>query len=237
MGLHRIHLASLDPSDQGEILVEGDEAHHAIQSKRLREGEAVELLDGVGQVGSGRVVSLRRGHRKKGDRAGLVVAVEAIESRARCVPCVDVWTGVPKGDRLESMVDGLSQVGAATWTPMRTAWGAIEPRAGRLGRLHRIAAESGKQCGRAWFMEIGAQADFADGLRGSCVLIGDAAGEPLSSLGELPETVRLLIGPEGGFSPDELDAARAAGARAVRLGVHTMRIETAAVVGAAGLMG
>lgn len=143
-----------------------------------------------------------------------------------------VWSSAPKGDRLASMIEGLSQVGAASWSPMTTRHTIVEPGAGKIDRLERVAAESAKQCGRAWMLEIGRGGDLAAALERERVVVADAAGDEYTSGGG-DVGVRVLIGPEGGFAADEIERARAAGARVCRFGAHIMRIETAAVVSAA----
>lgn len=138
------------------------------------------------------------------------------------------------------MIDGLSQVGAAAWRPLITERTVVEPRAGKLERLQRIAEESLKQCGRAWLLEIGSPIGFAAALRGAhergdALVVADAAGgapPPLAA----GAPVTLVVGPEGGLTDRESTLAREHGAAAIRLGPHILRIETAAVVGAAALL-
>ena len=67
-------------------------------------------------------------------------------------PRVTVLASAPKGDRLEAMIDGLSQVGASAYAPLASERTIVEPRQGKLDRLTRIAIESMKQCGRAWML-------------------------------------------------------------------------------------
>jgi 16S rRNA (uracil1498-N3)-methyltransferase len=147
---------------------------------------------------------------------------------------VEVVSAAPKGPRLGDMIDGLSQVGAASWSPLDSARGVVEPGAAKLGRLERIAAEAAKQCGRAWRLEIGAGLRFEDSLGGGNVVLADALGAPYKASGQ--GTVRVLVGPEGGWDPRELDAARRAGVRIARFGPHAMRIETATVAAAAVIL-
>jgi 16S rRNA (uracil1498-N3)-methyltransferase len=137
------------------------------------------------------------------------------------------------------MIDGLSQVGAAAWVCLESARTVVHPREAKLARVERVAVESLKQCGRAWLLETGAKAAFSDALgQTGTVVIADTAGnDPLpTDAPDLAPDLALFIGPEGGWTPEELAAARAVGAKVCRFGAHTMRIETAAVVACARLL-
>jgi 16S rRNA (uracil1498-N3)-methyltransferase len=151
----------------------------------------------------------------------------------RARPELTLLAAAPKGDRLEGMIDGLSQVGVGTWSPLLSERTVVEPRAGKLERLHRVAIEAMKQCGRAWLLEIGESVGFDTALAGR-VVMADASGAPYQRTGA--EKLTLLIGPEGGWSEAELATARVAGVQVARFGVHTMRTETAAMVAAAVVM-
>jgi 16S rRNA (uracil1498-N3)-methyltransferase len=139
------------------------------------------------------------------------------------------------------MVEGLSEVGAAAWIPLRTERSVVEPRMTKLDRLSRLAVESAKQCGRAWFLRIEQERTLRDALAraaGTRVIVADASGVG-AGVGadetERTETavVRVVVGPEGGWTAEELASARDAGAVVTRFGPHSMRVETAAVAAAA----
>lgn len=227
MALHRIYLED-QPLATGAMIVGGDEAHHAARVKRVEVGEGVELLDGRGGVGRGAVAEIG-----KGDRGRWEVRVEVTEVRQTppLSPRLEVLTAAPKGGRLEELIDGLSQVGAASWALLETQRGQVDPRPGKLERLGRTAAEASKQCGRAWHLQIGMGMNLGRVLDAGNVVVADSSGEPYTQGGK--ETIRLLVGPEGGWTREELETARGAGARVARFGAYAMRIETAAVAAAA----
>jgi 16S rRNA (uracil1498-N3)-methyltransferase len=276
MATHRIHVADLSdrlnltpaevvavlPSPIG-MVIDGEEAKHAVRVKRVQPGHPVVLFDAAGTIARGTVEVARR---------ELVVRIEAAGQSPPLRPAIDLITATPKGPRLDKMVDQLSQAGVRSWTPLDTRFGVVDPRETRLDRMERIALESAKQSGRAWAMAIGERTDLAAALTGPLgipshdgetgagqregtgqadrwagpVFVCDGSGTPLRpDEGRHAEpgreaqpagAIRVLIGPEGGFAPDELDRARAAGARILSLGPTILRIETAAVV-AAGLLG
>ena len=228
MGLHRVYLPELELVPPGErVSVEGDEAHHAIRSKRLAAGDLVELLNGRGGVLVGEIVeTVKLG--KHGWRLDLAVRESRVEEQPS--PRVAVISAAAKGARLENMIDELSQVGVASWSPLVSKRSVVEPRSGKLHRLERVASEASKQCGRAWVMEIGEQIDLKRALERKNVILADASGE-----GYQPVTgdTTILVGPEGGWTDEELAFARDRGAAIHSFGRHVMRIETAAVVASA----
>lgn len=226
---HRLFVPDLDDRP-GPLRVGGEEAHHAVRVKRLRAGEAVELFDGRGGRRRGRVAGVG------GSRAHPVIEIEpggACERVGAPSPRVEVWCPAPKGDRLERMLDQLSQAGAAAWRPL--ACGRAEAGGGRRAdRLGRVVVESAKQCGRAYLLEVGPEVAFEAAIGVPGVVVADGSGAAGVPAGGGDRVV--LVGPEGGWTPAELDRARGAGAPMLRLGPHVMRLETAAVAAAALLM-
>jgi 16S rRNA (uracil1498-N3)-methyltransferase len=217
----------------GRFVVGGEEAHHALRVKRLTAGDVVRVQDGAGGVVECRIVRAHKGR----DGWGLELEAMGPSRRVERVrPIVHVRSAAPKGDRLEAMIDALSQCGAASWSVLGCAHSVVEPRAGKMSRLRRTTEESLKQCGRAWLMEIGEPIDFDRALcasRGTIVL-ADATGETCN--GAIGDEVTLLVGPEGGFSERELGMAQDAGACVCSFGPHAMRIETAAAAACAIIM-
>jgi 16S rRNA (uracil1498-N3)-methyltransferase len=226
MARHRILIQTPPlPLAPGPLVVEGDEAHHAARVKRLQPGDALEVLDGRGMVGDALVAQIT----KERGVWRMSLEVRAVRREEPVRPRLEVCCPAPKGPRLADMIDGLSQAGAAAWMPLETARAITEPRAGKLERLDRTALEAAKQCGRAWVLEIGEAITLEAALReGGLVLVADASGGTYQKTGAA--RIRLLLGPEGGWTDQELASARAAGASIASFGPHVMRIETAAVV-------
>jgi 16S rRNA (uracil1498-N3)-methyltransferase len=224
--------------DMGQVMaIAGDEAAHAIRVKRLEPGEAVCVMDGAGVIGEGRVERAIKGGKREGPTLEVRIGARREVAWPGVTPGVEVFAATPKGGRVDEMVDGLSQVGAAVWSPLQTERGVVDPREAKLARLERIAREAAKQCGRAWVLRIGGQKSFAEAIVGDGVrvVVADATGEAWAGIKD-QRPVRLLIGPEGGWTEQELAAARRAGVEVARFGVHTMRIETAAVAACAIIM-
>lgn len=232
MSIHRIFCETL-PAD-GTLQVTGPEAHHALRVKRLEKGDPVRVCDGRGRLCDATVT--QSGRNRLGEWE-MELAIHGIRTLAAVSPRVEVFSGVPKGPRLEDMIDQLSQVGVAAWRPVLCERTVVEPRQGKLDRLHRVAVEAAKQCGRAWIMEIDEAVPWNEAIRREealRVIVADSSGEALRP-GAPSGFIRLLVGPEGGLTSDELARARSAGAEIASFGAHTMRIETAAAV-AAGIL-
>ncbi len=227
MGLHRVYLP-LAPLAPGPLEVTGDEAQHAVRVKRLEVNDSFEVLNGAGVVARARVAASAK------ERSQWVLRAEIIDiARTDPVaPRVHVRSAVPKGPRVADLIDGLAQVGAASWGPLHTSRGVHH--GARPERLERAAMEASKQCGRAWALGLDSESTLERALEpspGVGIVLADAQGAPYAPAGA--GEVRLLIGPEGGWTAQEIAAARRAGALIARFAPHTMRIETAAVVACA----
>lgn len=234
MGIHRILLESLAPLAGARIVIGGDEAHHAARVKRCAVGDVVELLNGRGTRGPAVIRDIRKSRQGEWE---LELEVTDIATDERAAPRLEVFAPAAKGERLEEMIDGLSQVGADAYRPLLTTRTVVDPREGKMNRLRRVAAESLKQCGRGWLLEIGDAIGFAEAIKptpGTLVLAADASGgtPPAAAVGKA-ERVVLLVGPEGGFSDEEFAQLKASGVTLFRFAPHVLRVETAAVVGAA----
>lgn len=159
---------------------------------------------------------------------------------ARPAPALSVAFAAPKGDRLSWVVQKLAELGVDEAVVMRTARSVREvrdERAARLvSRLRTVAREAAMQSRQPFVMEVSAGGRFEDRLAapdGFTLMLAQAGQRELGHL--LPATtgtVQLLVGPEGGWTDDELEAARRAGAGVWSLGPPILRTETAAVVGA-----
>jgi 16S rRNA (uracil1498-N3)-methyltransferase len=188
-----------------------------------------------------------------GEEDGLaVVRVDERRRVERPIPNVSVALAPPKGERLAWAVQKLSELGVAETLLMRTersirAWEVGPPgdeegegvgRSQRvLSRLRSVAREAAMQSSQAFIMDVRAIAAMDEALvvdGTTVVMLWEAAMMPLRSLlPQQPKAVRLLVGPEGGFSEQEAARAQEGGAAPASLGPNVLRTETAAVVGAA----
>ena len=224
----RYLLPELPPA--GEATLTGDIAHHLGRVLRVRPGATLRLGDGRGRTADATVTANQPADRR------VVVEIGPHAVAARPTPQVTVAFACPRPARVDWLVEHGTEVGIAVFQPLWTE--RSRPQSLRAPRWRKIAAAAAGQCDRAWLPDVREPAELTDYLTASDLpqrrLVADAAGAPAAS-DDRRATV-LLVGPEGGFSPVERDVISAAGFEAVRYGPHTLRTETAAVVGAALLM-
>jgi 16S rRNA (uracil1498-N3)-methyltransferase len=235
-----VHLvASLAGVGVGSVVeVTGDEAHHAVAVRRLREGEHVVLTDGRGSSVTGSVAAT-------GKRV-FTVTVTSVAYDDLPSPAVTVVQALPKGDRGELAVEVLTEVGVDRIVPWAASRSVAVWKGERAARSHAkwqaTAREAAKQARRSWLPTVTPLASTGDLLATVreaelAVVLHEDATDPLSAL-DVPDSGRVVVvvGPEGGIAPDELEALEAAGARTVRLGAEVLRTSTAGVVAVAALL-
>lgn len=218
----------------GTVLVDGPEGHHAATVTRLRVGEAVVLTDGAGRRADGVVAGVGK------DR--VEVLVSTVADQPPPAPRLVVVQALPKGDRGELAVELMTEVGVDLVVPWAAARCITRWRDARgdkaLARWRTSALAAAKQSRRPRFPDIAplaATSDVAALLAGAAfgAVLHEEASEPLAGVA-VPTAgdVVLVVGPEGGVSPEELAEFGAAGAIACRLGDTVLRTSSA---GAAAL--
>ncbi|MFF8590477.1 16S rRNA (uracil(1498)-N(3))-methyltransferase [Streptomyces sp. NPDC015220] len=224
-----------------EFVLDGPEGRHAVSVKRLRPGEDVVLTDGRGRWTEG-VVKAAEGK----DRL-VVTDLGTLHEEPPETPRITVVQALPKGDRGELAVETMTEVGVDAIVPWQAArcitqWKG-ERGAKALGKWRATAREAGKQSRRVRFPEV---ADAATGKQVAALLAGadfaavlHESGDERLATAELPAQgeIVLVVGPEGGVSPEELALFREAGARAYVLGRTVLRTSTAGTAAAALLLG
>lgn len=218
-------LASLAPNDSIELT--GPEAHHAARVKRIRINEQVGVLDGQGRIGIGTIEKIT------GSKSKPIITITLSEIKLfdPIVPQVEIWSALPKGDRLDRMIDQLSQLGVTTVRPLICDRSQRKPETIRQDKLERIATEASKQCHRPWALNFDEPITFKDAINDPDAVIADAEGDTALAKVFSPRIV-VLIGPEGGWSDDERALIDATGMRIIRLGLFVLRIEAAACAAA-----
>lgn len=211
-------------------LAAGD-AHHLGRVLRLRPGAEVCATDGQGGWRSTAYAG--------GDR---LEPSGEVRQEPRPEPMLTVAFAPVKGDRPELVVQKLTEVGVDRIVPLVTARSVVrwdgERAAKQVERLRRVAQEACGQCRRLWLPEVGLGTDAPvtpAALLGALGSAGTVVAEPGG--GALDRGARtVLVGPEGGWSPEELADAAAGGAGRCTLGPHVLRAETAAIVAGALLV-
>ena len=215
------------------IVLSPEDSRHALRALRLRPGDQVSVSDGRGGVGRGRLEGEREGR--------ATVALEETDRVVRRAPLFSVALAPPTGERLAWAVQKLAEVGVDEALLIHTERSVRTWRGERVGRavarMGVVAREAAMQSRRPFLMEVQGGLALDDVLHAGAapvVMLWEEATEPVAA--RLPDDasgVRLIVGPEGGFSSAEAERAREAGAALATLGPAILRTETAAVVGAA----
>jgi 16S rRNA (uracil1498-N3)-methyltransferase len=216
----------VDALAPGELLLDSERAHYVKNVLRLERDQKLLLFDGDNRQAHATVTDRSRGR--------VVLEVGPIEELAALACALTVGLPPPRGERADWAVEKLTEVGVAriVWiTTERT----LERHGRRSERWQRVATAAATQSRRATLPELDGPVPFESLLEyeTDARWIGDARGAPLTTAtSPLPASALLAVGPEGGFTDDELTRAEQAGYRRVCLGPLVLRVETAAVVGA-----
>lgn len=221
----RVHVPGLPES--GRVRLPDDEAHHVARVLRARPGDVVHVFDGAGRERTATVSAV--------GRDGVTVEIGAEVPARRPAREVVLCTAIPRGERMEWLVEKAVEAGVARILPV-AADRSVRKETGEnsLRRWRRSAVEAAKQCGRADVPEVAEPTDLRDAaLRagdGVRLVATPGAAAKIPGLVAGAPRVILFVGPEGGFAPAEQDEIERLGARPCDLGPLVLRIETAAVV-------
>lgn len=209
------------------------DSHHADRVLRLREGDEVSVLDGQGGEILGSVV--RR------DSQGVWIRSSRRRRQARLPADVTLVQSILKGKAMDWTVEKATELGVRRFVPFQARRSVSVSRPAEDSRRceawRRTSVEAAKQCGNAWLPEILTPASLADLSRllaGQSLILVAALSGPTTTVGVAVgnrplDSVAICVGPEGDFTPDELEGLRQIGARPVTLGPHVLRAETAAI--------
>lgn len=231
----------LDDPQADEPRLRPEEQRHACGVLRLREGDRIIGLDGLGGIHPLVVRRVARGQLDLA-RDGEVLREPEPGSAGAPLPRIEVAAALPKGSRAEEMLDCLTQLGIAAFRPLSCARNqgfARESAESRAESLLRACREACKQSRRSWLPEIHSTVRPAE-LRAllshsRSVLLDPGAAQTLHQWGAAAAGTAIVViaGPEGGFDEQELRGLDFA-AR-VALGPHVLRIETAVEAAVAAL--
>lgn len=217
------------------IVVDGDEAHHAVRVSRLRLGESILLGNGAGSLAQCTVTAV-----EKHQFAAVVDAAQHFPDPQVKLVLVQA---LAKGDRDERAVEQSTEFGIDRIVPWEAArsvsrWGGGEKTARGVTKWQRIAREAAKQSLRARVPAVAAPAKLADIAATAtrddvAVLVLHPRGQTTLSSWATEHAVQdlrqiyIVIGPEGGFSDDEIDTLTTAGAEVLLLGRTVLRTSSA----------
>jgi 16S rRNA (uracil1498-N3)-methyltransferase len=215
----------------GRVTFDAGESRHLARVLRLRPGDTVVATDGAG-----------RDYTVRLDTVG-EAATGTVLAAARGTPesplAITLVQGVPKGDKMEAIVRAATELGVARVRPALCERTIVRLEPGRwrerARRWQRVAREAAKQCGRAVIPEVEAPRPLVEWLAAKdpvdlALCFWEGGGVPLAqALGDVraPRSALLVVGPEGGLSPTEVDAARTHALTVTSLGPRILRTETA----------
>jgi len=229
--LPRFYLPHLDAAVR-ETAVPADEASHLTRVMRLGVGDEIAVFDGRGHEFRARVVSAARGKVR-------IELVDPIEPAPEARVPITLVQAILKGDKMDDVVRDATMMGAAAIEPIVTARTIVRARRTESDRWSRVAVASAKQCRRAVVPTIAATREFSDWLASSAhglrlILVEPSvADRDIESLHVLENhaagSLALIVGPEGGWTPEERVQAEETGCLAVTLGGLTLRADAVAV--------
>jgi 16S rRNA (uracil1498-N3)-methyltransferase len=214
------------PIAGADAIIDGPEAHHLLHVMRGRVGDRITVFDGSSAEFDAEVTRC--------DRSQVKLRILRRREVNRELP-FDLVVGVslPKGERQKWLIEKLTELGATALVPLETERGVAQPTASALDRLRRSVIEATKQCGRNCLMQIASPQAWNQYAKAtdpkSRRLVAHFGGVPVVGLNFATRMATYLaIGPEGGFTPSEINAATSAGWQIVDLGPRILRVETAA---------
>ena len=226
-------------ADPTTLRLAGREAHHALHVLRVKRGERVTVLDGVGGEFFCEVESAAKDF--------LTLAVTENFSRPAPACAITLLVAIPKGKIIEGVIQKAVELGANRIVPLLTERVVTQldddGAESKREKWQQVAIEAIKQCGATWLPKVEAPQSIAEflarGGKNELALIGSLQTErrhPREWIlefqkqhGRLPSSAAVWIGPEGDFTLAELEAIEAADAKPVTLGDLTLRVETAAM--------
>ncbi len=218
--------------------IEGADARHIAGALRIAVGETLTLCDGVGGDYTATVTAIER-------EAVTLTVDTATPSAAEPSLAVTLYMGLPKGDKMELIIQKAVELGVTTIVPVITARSIArvdgKDAVKKRERYQRIAAEAAGQSGRGIIPTVEVPISWKQALprlaAENTLLCYEGGGEPIGQLvSPADRELSLVIGPEGGFDPAEVAAVTAAGGRIATLGPRILRCETAPLAALAVLM-
>ena len=216
------------------LWIDSSESHHIIHVKRLKIGDSIIVFNGTGDEFEAEIEDI------EGNRVNVRINQQRTISKENIVE-IDIAFAIPKGKRSHLLIQKCTELGVHKLIPINYARSVVKLKddcSVKIEKWQKIAIEASKQCGRNTITEIGNVVDFDNILNTS-----DSYDLPLfacsqsdsdnlkNTLQEHPKPNNILsfIGPEGGFTSNEMEMAKRAGCKFVSLGSQILRIETAAI--------
>ena len=215
------------PIAPGEIMLTGDEAHHAVAVRRFGPGDRIVLFCGDGGEYPATILATAK--------KSLTLSVEPrIDANRETQHPIVIGAALPKGDRFDFLIEKLVELGTSRFVPLLAARSVVVPKSASMPKWRRAIIEASKQCGRNRLMLIDEPKVLTDYLADSTLsaakVFFHTSSEPAAP--DLSRSSAFAIGPEGGWTEAEVEQARSAGWKIVQHGPRVLRLETAAIAAA-----
>ena len=226
------------PEVGGEAVIEGGDARHIGGALRMTAGESLTLCDGKGTDYACTVTAVEK------ERVTLSVDTAA-PSYSEPSLAVTLYMGLPKGDKMELIIQKAVELGVTAIVPVATARCIVKldgkDTAKKQVRWQKIAAEAAGQSGRGIIPVVESPLSWKQALvrfaEEKTLLCYEGGGAPIGKLVSPADTaISLVVGPEGGFDTAEVEAVTAVGGQIATLGPRILRCETAPLAAIAVLM-
>ncbi len=220
---------SQTPTDDTATLA-GDEARHLSRVMRVKAGDPVELFDGQGTSWSATVTCIERNE--------VTLRIDAkYTDKISQQPVITLAVALPKGERQKWLIEKITELGTDYLIPLTTSRSVAQPTSAAISRLKRGVVEACKQSKRNRLLEI-TPSQSLDTLLSTAstrmrILACPMSSDSMQSVLSTPiDEILIVIGPEGGFTEEELALSRAHDFQHMSLGQNILRIETAAIAAA-----
>jgi 16S rRNA (uracil1498-N3)-methyltransferase len=229
-----MHWAWIEHLTAGDLLIEGPEAHHLLHVLRMKTGSRLTVFDGSGRFASAVVVDV--------GRRDVRIAAELVQEIGNPhFGQLTVAAAPPKGDRLRTMVEKLTEIGVHRLVLLETERSVTAPGETRVEKLRTSVIAACKQARRPQLMEILPLTELPQVLQTAVTqqlttFVAHPGPATAHTCSAPTENSLLLIGPEGGFTDAEIHSISATSARFLTWPGTILRTETAAVVFAAMLL-
>ena len=224
---------SKDNISDGALFIEGDDARHIARSLRMAVGDEITASDGEGTEYTATLTRIRD---ERVDAEITLSRPSPSESKVK----ITLYMAYPKGDKLETVVQKAVELGAYRIVPFESSRCIKRPSSDKAEnkrqRFARIALEAAKQCGRGIVPEVSLPLSFKEAIKQASeaelalFCYEDESGKSIKDVLESTgcvSSVSVMVGSEGGFSPEEARVATDAGMVSVGLGPRILRCETA----------
>jgi len=231
--MHRFFLPNIDFKKTKISIVDQSEIHHLKNVLRMKTGQEISIFNGNGQEGIAKIISVNT------DR--IEIKIEEVLKVKENKFSISLACAIPKKSKFESIIEKTTELGVDEIIPLRTKRTEVvytkEKLIKKTERFRTVAVNAAKQCKRSTIPTIHPVTDFSDlisGLKDNVAFIPCLEGKRKNIHNALKDIkpnkkILFIIGPEGDFTPEEINLAKKAGCIPLSLGDTVLKVDTAAI--------